>query len=99
MKKIAGPVIALLILYCSSYLWHKGWPFSDQADIGNGVIFALSRDLRMNVPCCKHEPDSAYYDLMSEEKSLYRFYYPLVKIDRFFGNYYLYDDDIPDMGG
>ena len=88
----------IFTIYCGSYLWEKECPFSHQC---KGGFFVLEEDFWQDVPGLYIEGTGGQYDpiFVSRQMYLYRIYYPLIKLDRLSGNYFIFDNNIPNMGG
>ena len=87
----------IFTIYCGSYLWKKGCPFSYQCRKMN--IYILEDTLHQNTESYIIGSKSYNSQLVKRQKLLYRLYYPLIKLDRLSGNYFLFDNNIPNMGG
>ena len=62
-------------------------------------IYILEDTLHQNTESYIIGSKSYNSQLVKRQKLLYRLYYPLIKLDRLSGNYFLFDNNIPNMGG
>lgn len=102
-KKILLVFLILLLtppaIYTSSYLWESRssmYMFDGLILDSNGVKVWAFNDVKQRLDLFL-DPKTPEYE---GELKMRKKYLPLIKIDRYlFGNYHIFEDDLPNIGG